>query len=209
DDSICQGETINFKASDLSYVKPGTTPVMLWKFGDGATDNVIDTKHTYERAGKYDATFIVTDFLNCSDSFKVPVVVDSMGHVRVTADRDEVCVGDEIIFNVDYFEEAFIKAEWDFGDGTVIPNVNMLRHSFDAAGEYTVTFDVDYRICPDMNYTGTYKVKPVPTVYLGEDTSICPNGEPVYIADLFNLGNNPDIRYTWNTPDRHASAGIF
>ncbi len=209
DDSICQGETINFKASDSSYVKPNTIPKMLWIFGDGATDIVIDTKHTYERSGKYDATFIVTDFLGCSDSFKLPVIVDSVGHVMVKADKKEICVGEEIIFDVDYLEEAFISAEWSFGDGVRIPNENRVYHSYHEPGTYNVSFDVDYRICPDVNYNGVYTVKPIPKVYLGNDTSICPNGEPVYLADLFHQGNNPDIRYTWNTPDRSSSPGII
>lgn len=209
DDSICQSETINFKASDHSYVKPGTVPQMLWRFGDGATDVVIDTKHTYERAGQYDATFIVTDFLGCADSFKVPIVVDSMGHVIVQADKDEVCVGEEIIFNVDYLQEAFISANWSFGDGVIIPDVDRVHHSYNEPGTYNVRFDVVYRICPNVSYTGVYTVKPIPAVYLGDDTAICPDGEPVYIADLFNRNNNPDIKYTWSTPDRSGAAGIF
>ncbi len=209
DDSICQGETINFVASDFSYVKPGTVPVMQWRFGDGATDLVIDTDHTYERAGKYDATFIITDFLGCSDSFKIPVIVDSMGHVIVQSDKNEICVGEEIIFDVDYLEEAFISANWNFGDGVVIPGKNKVYHSFREPGTYNVTFDVDYRICPDVNYTGVYTVKPIPAVFLGDDTAICPDGEPVYLTDLLNVGNNPDIRYTWNTPDRSGATGIY
>ncbi|HEY9176237.1 MAG TPA: PKD domain-containing protein [Flavipsychrobacter sp.] len=209
DDSICQGETINFKASDGSFVKPGTVPQMLWKFGDGATDIIIDTKHTYERSGKYEATFIITDFLGCSDSFKVPVIVDSLGHVIVQADKTEVCVGEEMIFTVDYFREALNSANWSFGDGVVIPDVNKVHHSYSQPGTYNVRFDVDYRICPDVSYTGEYTVKPIPVVYLGEDTAICPDGEPVYIADLFNRNVNPDIKYTWSTPDRSSSAGIL
>jgi gliding motility-associated-like protein len=206
DDSICQGETINFKASDNSYVKPGTVPQMQWRFGDGATDIVIDTKHTYERSGIYDATFIVTDFLGCSDSFKREIVVDSIGHVIVVADKDEVCVGDEIIFNVDYLQEAFISAKWDFNDGVVIPDVNRVHHSYREPGTYNVRFDVDYRICPDVSYTGVYTVKPIPQVYLGEDTAICPDGDPVYIADL---RSNPGVVYTWSTPDKNGATGIF
>lgn len=209
DDSICQGETINFTASDDSYVKPGTTPKMFWRFDDGATDVVFDTKHTYERAGLYNATFIITDFLGCSDSFKLPVVVDSIGHVVVTTDKNEVCVGEEIIFNVDYLQQAFITANWNFGDGVVIPEDNKVFHSYREPGTYNVSFDVDYRICPDMNYTGVYTVKPIPEVYLGEDRAICPDADPVYLSNIYDAGNNADIKYIWNTPDKSIAAGIY
>lgn len=209
DDSICQGETINFKASDNSYVKPGTIPQMQWRFGDGATDNVIDTKHTYERSGIYNTTFIMTDFLGCSDSFKIPVIVDSMGHVVVIADKNEVCVGEEIIFNVDYLEEAFITASWNFDDGVIIAESNRVFHSYRAPGTYNVRFDVDYRICPDVSYTGVYTVKPIPDVYLGDDKTICPDAAPVYLSNIYGIGNNPDVKYTWNTPDKTGAAGIY
>lgn len=209
DDSICQGETINFKASDNSYVKPGTIPQMLWKFGDGTTDIIIDTKHTYERSGIYNATFIVTDFLGCSDSFKKEIVVDSIGHVIVQANENEVCVGEEIIFNVDYLQEAFISANWNFDDGVIIPVVNKVHHSYIRSGSYNVRFYVDYRICPDVSYTGVYTVKPIPDVYLGDDKTICPDAAPVYLSNIYGMDNNPDVKYKWSTPDKTGATGIY
>lgn len=208
DDSICQGETIIFTAQDSSYVKPGSTPSMLWKYGDGGTDTIFNTTHTYTLAGLYHPIFILTDDLGCSDSFSVPIVVDSNGFVFFETNRESVCVGEEIIFQGKYSVFGYESATWKFGDGVEIPDDTLVHHSYDNPGTYDVTFDIQYRICPDTAYTGQYIVKPIPNVYLGEDTSICPNGEPVYIADRYSASNPPNTTYLWNTPTEDVTPGI-
>src|SRR5690606_126744 len=78
-DSICQGDSIVFEAGDSSFVKPGTTPKMLWRYGDGGIDTTFDNTHTYNLYGVFQATFIMEDYLGCKDSFAREIVVDSMG----------------------------------------------------------------------------------------------------------------------------------
>lgn len=208
DDSICQGETITFTAEDSSYVKPGTTPKMLWRYGDGGRDTIFNTTHTYYNSGLYNPRFILTDYLGCSDSFTLPIVVDSSGYVFFNTDKENVCVGEEIIFKGEYSVFGYISATWDFGDGVTIPDDTVVYHSYAQPGTYDVTFDIKYRICPDTVYTGQYVVKPIPNVYLGEDTSICPNGEPVYIEDVYSASNPPNTTYRWHTPTKDVTPGI-
>ncbi|HEY9176236.1 MAG TPA: PKD domain-containing protein [Flavipsychrobacter sp.] len=208
DDSICQGETITFTAEDSSYVKPGTTPMMLWKYGDGGTDTVFNTTHIYYNSGIYNPVFVLTDYLGCSDSFTLPIVVDSSGYVFFNTDKENVCVGEEIVFKGEYSVFGYVSATWDFGDGVTIPDDTVVYHSYAQPGTYDVTFDIIYRICPDTTYTGQYVVKPVPNVYLGEDTSICPNGEPVYIQDIYSASNPPSTTYQWHTPTKDVTPGI-
>ncbi|MBZ0100373.1 MAG: gliding motility-associated C-terminal domain-containing protein, partial [Taibaiella sp.] len=183
-------------------------PSMLWKYGDGGKDTIFNTTHTYTLAGLYHPTFILTDFLGCSDSFSVPIVVDSNGFVFFETNRESVCVGEEIIFQGKYSVFGYESATWKFGDGVEIPDDTLVYHSYDNPGTYDVTFDIQYRICPDTAYTGQYIVKPIPNVYLGEDTSICPNGEPVYIADRYSASNPPNTTYLWNTPTEDVTPGI-
>ncbi|MCB9046430.1 MAG: gliding motility-associated C-terminal domain-containing protein [Chitinophagales bacterium] len=208
DDSICQGETISFYAGDSSYVKPGTIPQMLWRYGDGATDTVFDVQHQYDVAGLYTPTFVMTDFLGCSDSFKLPIVVDSNGFVFFETDKENVCVGEEITFTAKYSNYGYISAIWNFDDGVTIPDSTLVYHSYQEPKTYNVVFDIKYRICPDVSYTGQYTVKPVPTVYLGDDTTICPNGSPIFIQDV-NYGSNPNTKYSWNTPEKDVTPGIW
>ncbi len=209
DDSICQGETITFTAEDSSYVKPGSIPKMLWLYGDGGTDTVFNTTHTYFKSGLYNPKFILTDYLGCSDSFSVPIVVDSNGFVFFETNRESVCVGEEIIFRGAYSVFGYISATWNFGDGVMIPDDTLVYHSYDKPGTYNVTFDIKYRICPDTTYTGQYLVKPIPNVYLGEDTTICPGGEPVFIADRYHGINPANTTYMWHTPTEDVTPGIY
>lgn len=208
DDSICQGETISFRGEDSSLVKPGTTPKMLWIYGDGGRDTTFNTTHTYYNSGLYNPKFIITDYLGCSDSFSLPIVVDSSGFVFFETNRESVCVGEEIIFKGQYSVYGYVSATWDFGDGVTIPDDTVVYHSYGQPGTYDVTFDIKYRICPDTVYTGQYLVKPIPNVYLGEDTSICPNGEPVLIEDQYAASNPPNTTYRWHTPTKDVTPGI-
>jgi len=208
DDSICQGTMITFNAGDSSFVKPGSIPKMLWKYGDGGTDTIFNTTHTYDLAGIYKATFIMTDFLGCVDSFVREIVVDSNGYVAFETDKASVCVGEEIIFTGKYSKFGYVSATWNFQDGVTIPDSTLVYHSYNKPGTYDVTFDIVYRICPNVGFTGQYIVKPIPTVYLGNDTVICPNGEPVFIQDMVNPGNPDGIKYSWNTPTKDVTPGI-
>lgn len=211
DDSICQGTQVVFEdADDSSYVKPGSTPTMVWYFGDGAFDNTntFDADYTYNVAGIYEAKFVVTDFLGCADSFTRKIVVDSVGFVSFNTDKENICVGEEIKFIGDYSDYGYVSAIWDLKDGVTIEDSTEFFHSYTEPGTYDVSFDLTYRICPPEVYTGQIVVKPIPNVYLGKDTSICPGGEPVRIQDQALHTDPTAVRYSWNTPTKDVTPGI-
>src|SRR5690606_5248222 len=56
------------------------------------------------------------------------------------------------------------------------------------------------RACPDTSVTDSVWVYPYPEVDLGSDSSICLNGQPVYLK---NLRAAPDATYhqVWSTGD--------
>lgn len=212
-DSICQGSTVMFiEAEDSSKVKPGTIPRIHWYFGDGTVDsttNKFDQSYTYDVAGIYHTKLIMRDYLWCEDSFKIDIVVDSAGFITFVTDKQSVCVGDEIVFTGDYSEYGYVSATWDLGDGVTIPDSINVKHSYNEPGTYDVKFDIDYRICDDASFSGQLEVKPIPNIYLGEDTAICLDGERILIQDIYNLGNNNDIKYSWNTPTKDVTPGIY
>lgn len=209
DDSLCQGGTVTFTAQDSSYVKPGSIPKMLWNYGDGGIDTIFNTTHTYTKAGIYQASFTMTDFLGCVDSFVREIVIDSTGYVSFETDKVNVCVGEEIIFKGEYSTFGYVTAVWNFADGVTIPDSTLVYHSYDKPGTYDVVFAIDYRICDDVSYTGQYTVKPIPQVYIGEDTAICPNGKEIRIGDLYNPGNPSGIKYSWNTVTKDVTPDII
>lgn len=207
-DSFCQGKQVDFNAEDSSFVKPGTTPEFLWVFRDGDSATTLNVSHTFEKAGVFNTTFILKDYLGCIDSFERIIVSDSAGFINYTTDKESVCVGEEIVFTGEYSTFAYVSAVWDFGDGVSIPDSTKLRHSYNRPGTYDVTFAVDYRICPDANITLQFTVKPTPQVYLGQDTAICLNGDKIHVEDMNQASNPPGTKYVWNTPTRNTTPGL-
>lgn len=209
DDSICQGGNIIF--SDSSRVKPGTIPVSMWDLGYGDFKQIVslEHEHQYNVAGIYHPKLVLTDFLGCVDSYSLELVVDSVGGITFKTDRENVCLGEEITFTGEYYEGGANSVQWNFNDGVITPDARLVYHSYKEAGTYNVTYDIDYRICPDLTFSKDVVVKPFPSIYLGEDTAICLNGEPIYIGDLVNTNNTNGITYSWNTTTKDVSKGIY
>lgn len=195
-DSVCQYTDLNFVNN--SVFTAATTPSYLWIFGDGATDNaVLATTHKYDRVGIYDVALIITDFLGCKDTAYHHLVVDSTGSIAFESSDLSLCAGDIINFNGSYSPVGINDAVWDFADGNKVFNVANTTHAYDEPGNYKVTFSADYRVCKDTVYAIDLVVKPYPIVDLGDDTTICPNGEPVRLT--LKTPATPGLRYQWNT----------
>lgn len=205
-DSICQYNWITFK--NASVVTATTTPTFLWNFGDGSpTRDSFDVKYQYNRFGEYDMYLVVTDYLKCTDTLYHKIVVDSTGAIVFSGGDSNLCVGQVINFS-GYYNPVYNKvATWDLGDNNIVKNVNSLDHAYDQPGTYTVKFSATYRLCPDTTFSSDVKIKPYPTVDLGHDTSMCPNGEPILISDFLNIAD-PNITWRWNTPTKDSTPAI-
>lgn len=207
DDSICEGTEVTFTNS--SIVKPGTGINVKWDFKDGGTDNTYDTKYVFNKPGIYHPELTITDYLGCEVTTSTEVVVDPEGYISFTADKDEVCVGDGISIEGDYLPTGVKELTWDLQDGTDINgNDKNIYHSFLNEGSYNIIYSVDYRICPDLSFEKNILVKPIPLVYLGRDTSICPNGQPISLKNLRDADNPTTVSYTWNTITRDVTNNI-
>lgn len=208
DDSICQGTIITF--DNNSIVKPGTIPNYSWDLGFGDKENIPNLSHTrlYNTAGIYHPELTLTDYLGCEAKLQLELVVDSVGGIDFAIDKDNVCLGDEVIFTGDYYSTGANSVVWDFKDGVVIPDSKQERHSFAEAGTYTVTYSIDYRICPNITKSTDVIVRPYPKLYLGDDTAICPGSDPVYIENKLQSAN-PGVSYSWNTTTRDVTKGIY
>lgn len=205
---MCQGKLVEFDADDSTFVKPGTIPIFKWDFKDGDSAFTINTSHVFNRAGEFYPTFIVEDYLGCKDSFRVKITVDSAGYINFSTDKEKVCVGEEITFIGEYSPYGYVTAIWNMADGVIINDSTKVHHSYREPGTYKVTFDVDYRFCDDVHYEGEYTVKPYPSVYIGEDTSLCMNGGQIHLKDLYNIGNPTGIKYQWNTPNKEKTSDV-
>lgn len=207
DDSICQGETIDF--TNQSTVTPGPITPFDWDFKDGSTSSLFEPKHQYDYFGSYNVRLIVTDYLGCHDTAYKTIAVDSLGSASFFSDT-VICAGETIKFAGDYSTIGGTYALWDFGDGHTIQDEFSIQHAFDKPGIYDVQLNAHYRVCKDTTYHQNIYVNAYPNVDLGPDTAICPGGQPISIGDLINSPvSNPNYHWRWNTETKDTTANIM
>jgi gliding motility-associated-like protein len=207
-DSVCQGAQIKF--TNASVVAPATVPFYTWSFGDGSpTKDSLDVHWIYDRTGVYTTKLVVEDYLKCKDSLEIIITVDSAGSISFNVTDSTVCSGAVIGFQGTYSTQGLRDATWDFKDGNKIVNSKKIVHTWDKAGTYNVTFAADYRICPDTTYTRAIVVKPFPTIDLGRDTMICPNGKPISLKSIVNIDTAKKYTWRWHVPTKDSTPSIM
>ncbi|GAB4416580.1 MAG: hypothetical protein OHK0039_26060 [Bacteroidia bacterium] len=124
------GGTVSF----INYSTPGA---YLWDFGDGNQSTNFSPVHTYIAAGVYTACLYVTDSL-CSDSFCVPVVVDTTS--LCDASFTYATTGGPL---VNFFVNPLPNTlyQWDFGDSTYSTDPNP-GHQYQTSGIFQACLTV-------------------------------------------------------------------
>lgn len=196
DDTICQGETVTFSSTSRVLHQPASC---LWYFGDGGFSNNNIAAHNYPLPGLYQVTFVVSDTVSCRDTAYRTVTVDSMPFLELSLAPDTLCAGESVAFTAAYTKQGNDRLSWDFGDHTYIDNINPTQHAYEERGLYPVKVTAEYRACRDLSREDRVNVYPLPDVYIGPDTSICPNSPPMVLTNL-QQGDAGD-RYRWNTGD--------
>jgi len=119
-----------------------------WDFGDDSSSDLQDPSHSYMDSGNYIVSLIVTSEYGCKDTLSAYIQVSEV-HALMDVSATTVCADDAISFT-----DASIGAiewTWDFGDGTVIDDVQSTSHSYSEAGVYTVSLQiVSPNGCTDM-----------------------------------------------------------
>jgi gliding motility-associated-like protein len=208
DSTVCTHKLVTF--TDLSTLPPVPIgqpgPTFYYTFGDGDTSHLASPTHTYTKAGNYQVMLAIMDYLGCADTVYKTIVVDTIPFVRFVMPDSIICEGSAITLIADYLKIGSTGITVDLGDGTVFQNSDTTIYSFAQAKStpYEVVLTAHYRICPDTVAKFNVTVVPFPGVNIGPDTVLCPNGQPIVLADRVNIGN-PAAKYLWNTGDTTAS----
>lgn len=143
----------------------------LWDFGDGTTDNVRNTTHTYALAGTYTVKLTITNSNGCSQTFTFsanPVIVQPIPVASFTATT--VCLGFATTFDASASSVAGggpLQYSWDYGDGSNSGGFSASSSStktYAAPGTYTVTLTVrTANLCTNTT-TRSVTVNPRPLV---------------------------------------------
>lgn len=205
-DSLCGADTVQFANTTAAITNNGIAPRYLWSFGDGSFDTAFSPRHYYP-VGAYVVTLSVRDFVPCADTARDTIVVDPVPSAQLSLSDTLLCVGDAISLSGEASSAGSTGLVWTFGDGVVnSSNTATLTHGYDQAGLYVVTLYATYRICPDTTDTVQVRVLPFPRVNVGEDTSLCPGGEPqVLTARVSEVGAPGSAQIVWSTGDTASS----
>ncbi len=129
---------------------------IMWRFGDGVTDNSWNSSHSYSIPGTYNVKLVAIGSKNniefCSDSFSLVMTVLPSPFDSSLLDYDSVkcIVGNVFDFNYNSTNSLF-NYSWDFGDGTK-SNVAKNVHSYASIGKYKMSLS----ITDDIGCTGSY-----------------------------------------------------
>ncbi len=201
-DILCQGNTVNFVDTAI-----GLGLTYAWSFGNGAVAFTKDANYLYKNSGVYTVRLIVTDFVPCSDTATHIVLVDSLSPLNILLTDSVLCKSTYATMTGNYTNIGLTELTWNFDDGNTIKNVNPVTHAFDAAKIFTVTLSAKYRVCKDTMAQRVVVVYPMPTINLGQDTTICSGSEPFLLADKINNAN-PNAHWLWSTGQTTSSIGI-
>lgn len=203
-DSICLGSEYLFSPVTIPIAGSGANLNFDWYFGDGTNrlnETAIPQAYRYTQAGTYTVMLVVTDTIGCSDTMSYSVFVDIPSFISFAASPTEICVGGQVYFK-DSFSANTISRVYDFDDGTVLEGLHNPVHTYENAGIYEVSYTADYLVCASLDTTVTIEVSEAPSIFLGEDRTLCP-----FLDSIVVLGNkqNPAQILSWSTGERAPS----
>ncbi|WP_162902906.1 PKD domain-containing protein [Taibaiella koreensis] len=198
DTVICMGESISF-----TNTSTGDMVSWIWQFGDGSGATLENPAHLYPHPGRYEVRLIAGTGHPCYDTAMASVIVDSLLAGSFLTSRDSICTGEAILFTP-LIDSTALNLSWQFGDEDNRITANeRISHAFDREGRQQVQVTFHFRACPDNAFSKPIMVYPLPHVDLGPDSSLCLDGNPLYLQALGPAPQGPYQR-VWSTGDTSA-----
>ncbi|MFA8300871.1 MAG: choice-of-anchor L domain-containing protein [Hyphomicrobiales bacterium] len=140
----------------------------------------------------------VTDVCT-SDTKEIQLIATDLT-VDFKLDKDDVCLGDEIVVEYtgsSYGSNATVK--WDFGGGTFNKiATNKYRGTFNTAGEKTISLEIDDPDCGNGKMEKKVIVNETPNINF--DATNIQGCSPVKVALSNTESNSSAVKYEWNIP---------
>ncbi|MBU1720378.1 MAG: PKD domain-containing protein [Bacteroidetes bacterium] len=136
--------------TDQSYVNSDSIVGWSWNFGDGDTDTLQNTFHTYDTLGLYDVELILLSDSGCTDTVIQTIAISEVNALFGVVSE---CMSSSGMVFTDSSDASFSTIEewaWSFGDGG-IDSVQNPVHIFDTSG----VFDVELIITSNAGCTDT------------------------------------------------------
>lgn len=193
----CKNSQVTF--SDQSTPDPNPIQTWSWDFGDG-TPPVSETApytHVFTDTGYFPVRLIVTDQVNCTDTFSQIIQITSP-IANFSGPDSFYCPGVPLTF-IDSSQGYGLAESWNFGDGSASPTP---IHIFANSGQtYPVTLTVtDSHLCTNSMTKQVLIQRPIAAFNIYDTTGICIPLETIFAGH----GQFYDSLY-WNFGDNTSS----
>ena len=201
DSTACKAPfTAGFTASSTGAVS------YQWLFGDGGRDTGSHVSHTFQAAGEYDVTLIVTNAAGCTDTLVKPKYIQIKApQVSLTNLPKEGCLPYtwQSSFTVNSVD-ALVNYTWYFGDGNTATGSNP-SHTYTQPGTYTVklVYTTAGGCTDSVSVTDAIRVGTKPVIaFTATPRDVCAF-QPVQFTDG-STGGKAD-RWLWHFGDGSTS----
>ena len=202
--NVLSKPVINFTASKTAACKvPFTVQFtnttvggksFLWLFGDSSSSALANPVHTYNHAGNFDVSLVVTNASGCTDTLTKPQYISILAS---TIEITNIPVGGctPVVFTPVYNINSLVPVtgfNWDFGDGTGSTSPNP-SHTYNSTGNYTVklTYTTSDGCSEVVTYSNAVRAGQKPTAsFTTSPTDACAS-TPIRFSDK-SIGNITD-----------------
>ena len=196
----CLGNANSY--TDLSSVSGGSITGWEWNFGDGNSSQNNTASHTYQAAGSYTASLIVTTNHGCTDTINGTVVVNGLPSPSFTA--PDICANGQMQFQNNSVSSygTIVSYQWNFGNGNTSASTtpSML---YTNAGQYNVTLTATTSLGCQASFNAPVNVNPLPVAAFST-VNTCAGTAPA-IVNSTSVGSGSVQNYYWNFGDNSTS----
>lgn len=183
--TVCLGQANQF--TDQSTVSSGNLVGWNWSFGDNQSASTNAPTHTYNAAGSYTATVIVTTDHGCRDTASTNVRVHDLPQAAFSTQN--ACAQTTVPFvNNSFSNDGTITAyQWTMGDGNTSTLASPM-HTYAGDG----TFDVRLIVTTQYGCTDTVErpvtMYPIPEAQFSAQPACAQAGTPISNASTVSSG---------------------
>ena len=131
----CFGDTTYFNNLSSSNVVSN-----IWSFGDNFSSSfAFHSDNVFSESGYFNTTLVAYSEDGCSNSITKEVLIYDSPKLQFFV--NEGCVGDSMVFIPSFdLENGYITSwNWDFGDNTIVSDIDSPYHIYSSGGYYEVT----------------------------------------------------------------------
>jgi gliding motility-associated-like protein len=192
DTAICLGTALTLRVEGDSRYQYNWTPE-------------VDNTDPLNKTVQPDSTTVYTvtaSYPGCTDSIQaVTIEVDPSirsSFLYLESDKRDFCVG-ETIHLTPGTDSFSLYLSWNFNGEKYESQRGQRDHAFSYAGTIPLAVASHYKACPPVVYMDTFTVSPFPIVVLDNDATLCLNGGPLVLNNLYTAQDDEGYQYLWST----------